>query len=555
MMLSFVCMQSIWSCSCMAAIFTLLVTCGAAQPLVSCPAPHSGKSGSRQCTSLVQMRSLTSRALAPKEDNGDTTLHINPVPDGTEPLHSDEVAAMQHQESAAPQPLHLELSQHGKDASASSVLLQDENSSAQPQDTVSKHSGKSSPELQSRGRTMPLPHRANEMTASEQSTVSRSKGDGISHIAGPASMQHNNDGSTDVQNLPTELQTIGSQVMNSSTEHGVYVLSQHFQNLSTLLIQQLDIYGRFAVLHAKEGSKSLGHAMLLELKGPPKAPTIFLAFGLFALLALGSLFLCFVAVGGEQSDQEQRKLQEPANKSITGKMPASFLTTQRKDDVLSVSTRTSVQFCPELVVPSGRECVLLVPMVIMTSNVAAQSEEHQVADLRGNPVLRVSVSSGTRRSGSIGSVGGYSNSGKISLMAAGTGEVLAFCIPRGGLEGVDQPVHIQEGGEYAIYHASGELFGTIQGVCLPDWDAPEERYVLSAASGRLHFWGALQDFALNVTDDQGVLLATTERCSVDFAAKGEYFRLRVAPLADVGLILCGLLSLSRLEISRGAQPG
>merc|ERR1719428_1474318 len=369
-------------------------------------------------------------------------------------------------------------------------------------------------------------------------------------------MQHKTDNSSNAQNLhvPTELPTTGSHVMNSSSEHGVYVLSQHFRNLSTLLIQQLDIYGRFAMLHVGNGSKSLGHAMLLELREPPRAPTIFLAFGLFTLLALGSLFLCFVAVGGDQSDQEQRKLQEPANKSITGKMPASFLTTQRKDDVLSVSTRTSVQFCPELVVPSGRECVLLVPMVIMTSNVAAQSEEHQVADLRGNPVLRVSVSSGTRRSGSIGSVGGYSNSGKISLMAAGTGEVLAFCIPRGGLEGVDQPVHIQEGGEYAIYHASGELFGTIQGVCLPDWDAPEERYVLSAASGRLHFWGALQDFALNVTDDQGVLLATTERCSVDFAAKGEYFRLRVAPLADVGLILCGLLSLSRLEISRGAQP-
>lgn len=75
-------------------------------------------------------------------------------------------------------------------------------------------------------------------------------------------------------------------------------------------------------------------------------------------------------------------------------------------------------------------------------------------------------------------------------------------------------------------------------------------YVLSAASGRLHFWGALEDFALNVTDDRGVLLATTERCSVDFETNNEFFRLRVAPLADVGLILCGLLSLSKLEGTR-----
>jgi len=322
-----------------------------------------------------------------------------------------------------------------------------------------------------------------------------------------------------------------------------------------LVLRQLATYVHGAVLRASQGSKSM-HSMLLQIQEPPAAPTLFLAFGLFISLALGSLFLCFVAVGGEQSEQEGAKSQEALSKAA-GQMPASFLTTQRRDNAFSVSAtlNSGAQFCPELVVPSGRECVLLVPMVTTVSNVT-MDEEHQVADLRGNPVLRISMSSGTRRSlvPSVGSLGGHlppsqGDEGKITLMAAGTGEVLAYCLPRKGLQGIDGQGK-KGGEEYAIHHSNGELFGTIQGVCLPDWEAPEERYVLAAASIRLHFWGALEDFALNVTDDRGALLATTERCSVDFATKGEFFRLRVAPLADVGLILCGLLSLSKLGVSR-----
>jgi len=274
------------------------------------------------------------------------------------------------------------------------------------------------------------------------------------------------------------------------------------------------------------------------------------------------MFLCFVAMGGENA-HEIAKSQETANKaSVTGQnrqMPASYLTTQRRDDVLSVSSRNpsaGTQFCPELVVPSGRECVLLVPLVTTVPNVS--TEEHQVADLRGNPVLRLHIGLGNRRSTvqSISSMGRQSVPGdgwKITLMAAGTGETLAYCLQRDGAQGTD--VKDKTSGEFTIHHASGELFGNIQGVRLPDWEAPEERYVLSSASGRLHFWGALEDFALNVTDDRGVLLATTERCSVDFETKNEYFRLRVAPLADVGLVLCGLLSLSKLEVSRSTNSG
>merc|ERR1719386_298040 len=155
------------------------------------------------------------------------------------------------------------------------------------------------------------------------------------------------------------------------------------------------------MIHAEQKSKSLSNAMLLALREPPTAPTIFLVFGLFTVLGLGSLFLCSVAVGvGGDQHEEHRKIQEPGIMTpVAAQIPTSYQTMQGRDDMLSVSSRTNadVQFCPELVVPAGRECVLLVPMATMACNISTQNEEYQVVDLRGNSVLRVGLSSGTRR--------------------------------------------------------------------------------------------------------------------------------------------------------------
>eukprot|EP00746_Dinoflagellata_sp_MGD_P163290 gnl/MRDRNA2_/MRDRNA2_91251_c0_seq1.p1 gnl/MRDRNA2_/MRDRNA2_91251_c0~~gnl/MRDRNA2_/MRDRNA2_91251_c0_seq1.p1 ORF type:complete len:570 (+),score=82.62 gnl/MRDRNA2_/MRDRNA2_91251_c0_seq1:111-1820(+) len=556
--------------------FGFVVLRAVAEELVSCPTSRSDKGGAYRCTSLVQMRSLTSRGHAPADVDSDEKEEAGAAqPHHVEASWHDQLndasgrPAQLHDKP--PLAAHPQLSPHSKSRETivqssrpeSSLLLQGNLLSVQlPEDELQSDRAMLQPHQISEAHVTEqhamLQNKISAARVTEQHTMLQNKSSGDILMAGPLSEQSRVD---DVQISPPESGPIRSTLAHFSTTHSVNAVSQHVTNLSILLIQQLSNYSRTAMMHAEQRSKSLSNAMLLALREPPTAPTIFLAFGLFTVLGLGSLFLCSVAVGGEQHE-EQRKIQEPGMTTLlAAQMPAQYQTMHARDDMLSVSARTNAdaQFCPELVVPAGRECVLLVPMATMASSISTENQEYQVVDLRGNSVLRVALSSGTRRSLSMmgpergGSFGGYSVE-KITLMAEGTEEILAYCIPCAGLDSIVGPGKKKRGGEFTIHHSSGELFGNIQGVCLPDWEAPEERYVLCGANGRLHFWGALEDFALNVTDDQGVLLATTERCSVDFVTKSEYFRLRVAPLADVGLILCGLLSASKLEVSRFAQP-
>jgi hypothetical protein len=513
------------------------------------------------------MRSLTSRGHAPSDVDFDDEEAVAMQPRDAEVArhgHLDEAkiqtVQFQGKPPAAPHPQdQSSISKVGETAAQSTQLIEAEASAASvPQDhRVPLDSVRSSTKLQSDGKKALQPHQANQ-TKLEDNVILLNHTDVNNHGAGPTSEQLSSGGA---RHLSAELALNSTPISNSSGKHDLSAASQHGNVFSILLIQQLSNYSRTAMLHVAKGSQSLSHALLLAVREPPKAPTIFLAFGAFTLLGLGSLFLCFVAVGGEQRE-EPRKTHEPGIKTpVMPQMPASYLTMQRQDEIRSMPTTTNAdgQFCPELVVPPGRECVLLVPMKTMAFSISTENEDYQVVDLRGNAVLRVRLSPGTRRSMNmlapepVGSAGGYSV-GKITLMAEGTEEILAYCIPCAGLDAIVGPGSKKRGGEFTIHHSSGELFGNIQGVSLPDWESPEERYVLSSASGRLHFWGSLEDFALNVTDDQGVLLATTERCSVDFTTRNEYFRLRVAPLADVGLILCGLLSLSKLEVYRSTQP-
>jgi len=483
---------------CRSKLFFLAVACAAAEDLVSCPGGDPGTSSAGQCSSFVQVRSLTARAPAPPDVDAE----------------EHDAVALQDQKTNVP---HQNLVEDGRvDEAALPPAADTSVSQFQQQAVLQQNDGK--------GATSNKELQAAQAQAQQPALLQQnSSGDAINSSA--------------ISSLPQRLMNLSMSMLQNWSSAGRSTLAQG----TTLTEHAIHSWRGRAMLELRE-----------RLREPPKAPSIFLAFALFTVLVLGSLFLCFIAVGGESQFEESPRGkaydalykasgegQKPA--SAQSQHPEIFLTSQRE----APARAAGVQFCPELVVPSGRECVLLVPMV---SNLPLD-EEKEVADLRGNPVLRIGISSGRSTGQSISSLSRYSVPGdarKISLLAAGSGEELAYCIARDGIDGQGK----KSSGEFAIYHASGELFGNVQGVRLPDWEAPEERYVLSAPSGRLHFWGALEDFALNVTDDRGVLLATTERCSVDFESKNEFFRLRVAPLADVGLVLCGLLSLGKLEDAR-----
>lgn len=91
---------------------------------------------------------------------------------------------------------------------------------------------------------------------------------------------------------------------------------------------------------------------------------------------------------------------------------------------------------------------------------------------------------------------------------------------------------------------SGEVYCTVA----KDEGIPCYRYVLRSKTWqRLYtFYGNFRQKAVNVTNASGQLVCTSERCMMDFDSAPHY-QVRVAPQTDAGLLLCGLLSIDKLE--------
>jgi len=77
-------------------------------------------------------------------------------------------------------------------------------------------------------------------------------------------------------------------------------------------------------------------------------------------------------------------------------------------------------------------------------------------------------------------------------------------------------------------------------------NSTQEGYELVTPERTMHFWGSFDHHAVNITDEAGKLLATTELCAADWDPTGEFYRLRVAPLVDVGLLLCSLVCIDQV---------
>jgi len=196
-------------------------------------------------------------------------------------------------------------------------------------------------------------------------------------------------------------------------------------------------------------------------------------------------------------------------------MPNDALTLSRSSS--DTEDFTDRQFCPDLVVPEQCECMLMVP-------VYAPNGTFSICDMNGRTVLHASAQTKAGPQGALW---------QLTLHTI-TGEALAHCVEaRGGSP--------SSGMEFHILDAKAERFGSIfqlQG---------QQRFELTTVSGlKLNFWGNFQTQAVNVTDVHGGLLATTEPCGADFDQTGNYYNLRVAPLANVGYSLCALLCIGQI---------
>jgi len=178
------------------------------------------------------------------------------------------------------------------------------------------------------------------------------------------------------------------------------------------------------------------------------------------------------------------------------------------------TSASELHFCPDLVVPQHCECILVLPIDVDTTRTS-----FTIMDVHGSPVLKA--------------VPGVKPDGTWqATVTTSAGEKLVTCFdarPSSREARLD---------EYHLNRASGQSFAKLT------YREREDKYLLTLQSGTtLSIWGNFANSAVNITDDGNRLLATTEIGSADFDPDGTYLRLRVAPLADVGLALCGLLCI------------
>jgi len=189
-------------------------------------------------------------------------------------------------------------------------------------------------------------------------------------------------------------------------------------------------------------------------------------------------------------------------------------------------------FCADLVVPAGCECILKVPTASLS-----QGPFH-VTDVHDNAVLHIEPSALN-----VGHWTDAEQRGQHRLvLTTEFGTIMAQCGPS-----------LTQARECDLLRAEGDHFAKI--TC-----AEEKAYTLTARTGlKLFFWGSIESYTMNVIDRSGRIVAKTGNIS-EIPASGEtnsvatsqslveapIYRVRVAPLMDVGLVLCGLLCIQHI---------
>lgn len=231
-------------------------------------------------------------------------------------------------------------------------------------------------------------------------------------------------------------------------------------------------------------------------------------------------------------------------------LPSLLTTAQELPEPLCHTGRADQHLCPDLIVPPGCECTLLVPLQPLMGG------RFNIVDPEGHVVLRAEphhahpspycrapsrtlASVCATRASSLSLPGRVTRGadGRLTRLVLSTdcGEELAQCCHE---ENSDKDSELQiltaAGAHHAsIHHDNGGY--TLQTVTCQ----------------RFHMIGCFQQHRITITDDTNKVVATTSvftdkifnQKATD--SKGCY-QLRIAPGADVGLILCALLCLENL---------
>lgn len=275
----------------------------------------------------------------------------------------------------------------------------------------------------------------------------------------------------------------------------------------------------------------------LALLSQPKAPAPSLLGGgprqqQEQLRSAGSAAKLASEARGGAACEERHFLPPPARPS-RGRSPSSRSPSPSPERVAD-SDRC---LCPDLVVPPNCECILLVPTRSLEQGPVSVTDTHGNAVLSIEPRPVAAAGSSRMACRPVAACGGGDSSPEAGSPQAGArsqrlvlktiyGDLLAQCGPAPARPSPP---------EFHLLRATGEHFAKLS--C----NAGRDRCTLTTRAGsRLHFWGSPANHALNVAHSSGKICATTEPQNL------HYYKLRVAPLMDVGLVLCGVLCIDHL---------
>lgn len=198
-------------------------------------------------------------------------------------------------------------------------------------------------------------------------------------------------------------------------------------------------------------------------------------------------------------------------------------------DKVPLEPEASGDFCPDLIVPAGCECILIVP------SRPKRGEPFNITDNNGSTVLTVADDEGSAGSAFP----------RRALVAGGL--VLAKC---GRAESSVPSSMVDRAIDFELISSKGDVWAELK-YEPREGSEEQDRCTIKSKTGRqLLVMGSVRHNALNVTDHHGGLLATTEPMTSTGPvghAPGTIFRLRIAPQADVGLVLCALICLQHLS--------
>lgn len=198
------------------------------------------------------------------------------------------------------------------------------------------------------------------------------------------------------------------------------------------------------------------------------------------------------------------------------------------DSKVPLEPEAAGDFCPDLIVPAGCECILIVP------SRPKRGEPFNITDNNGSTVLTV-----TDDESSAGSA-----FPRRALVAGGL--VLAKC----GRAESSVPSSMLRAIDFELISSKGDVWAELKYEPREGSEEQDRCSIKSKTGRQLLVMGSVRHNALNVTDQHGGLLATTEPMTSTGPvghAPGTIFRLRIAPQADVGLVLCALICLQHLS--------